>query len=119
MPVLGISTSPRRTLVWAPDATVATRLRELLAAAGCESHPAELGGLPSDLVTDVDIGVVAFECLETLQAAGYSFEWAAQQPGLRYRVSFGRVRHTAASDAPFYSSTARPLNRAGLSVLGA
>jgi hypothetical protein len=58
----------------------AERVRQTLASAGCDWRAAELGGLPSDRVTDIDIGVVALESLEVLVAAGVSFIWADQQP---------------------------------------
>lgn len=79
MTELGVSTSPRRTWVWAPDEESAERVREVLTAAGTDWRQAQLGGIASSAVTDIDVGVVALESLEALVAAGMSFRWADQQ----------------------------------------
>lgn len=79
MTMLGVSTSPRSTWIWAPDEETAERVREVLTAAGRDWLAAQLGGLPSSAVTDIDVGVVALESLEALVAAGMSFRWADQQ----------------------------------------
>lgn len=74
--ILGVSTSPRRTLLWAVDLDSATHTRAVLTAHGVDWRPGELGGLTSELVTETEVGVVALEALEALVDAGFTFRWA-------------------------------------------
>jgi hypothetical protein len=65
-------------LVWASDTQEAARLRTILTAAGCEVSTA-VGSNTEPRVLDLEIGGVAGEGLEALQAAGYSFLWHPTQ----------------------------------------
>jgi hypothetical protein len=75
---LELSTSPRTTWVWAPNAKDAEKLRSVLVAAG-RSVSNAIGRNAEPRVLDLDIGVDAMECLEVLQKAGYSFCWHPTQ----------------------------------------
>lgn len=70
MTELQLSTSPRMTWLWAPDADTAKRVREITGG-----RPASSRGEPLPLVTDIDIGVTALEACEALAAAGFTFTW--------------------------------------------
>ncbi len=78
---LHISTSPRATWVWAPDAEVANRLQGILSEAGC-SYSNAVGKHADNRILDLDIGVVALDGLNALADAGYTFRWHPKQHSL-------------------------------------
>jgi hypothetical protein len=65
---LRFSSSPRMTWLWAPDAETAAQVR------GC-GRPAYRAGTELPLVTDIDIGVTAYETCQALAEAGFTFTW--------------------------------------------
>ncbi|MBS1906197.1 MAG: hypothetical protein JST33_06435 [Actinobacteria bacterium] len=86
---LEITTTPRETLVWAPTAQAAARLRKLLTDSGClvlEADPSELDFVdrvpdhereefdPARII-DVEIGAEAYESLTALAKAGHELRW--------------------------------------------
>lgn len=70
MTPLRLSTSPRSTWLWAPDAGTAARVQQLTGG-----RPATRRGHQVPLVTDIGIGVVALHACEKLAAAGFTFTW--------------------------------------------
>lgn len=68
MTELQFSSSPRMTWLWAPDAETAARVRRY-------GRPAYRGGTELPLVTDIDIGVIAYETCQALTTAGFTFTW--------------------------------------------
>lgn len=75
---LEISSSPRSTWVWARDAAESEEIHRVLTAARCSTYPAN--GLPAGtFALELDIGVVAMECLNALARVGYTFRWHTQQ----------------------------------------
>ncbi|MFD6699820.1 MULTISPECIES: hypothetical protein [unclassified Microbacterium] len=86
---LEITTTPRETLVWAPTAQDAARLREFLTAAGrlvLDATPDELahfGYIPDDerdlfdpaRIFDIEIGAEAHDSFEALVGAGHALVW--------------------------------------------
>ena len=79
-PCLLISTSPRSTWLWAADADMVARVREVVGW-----RPATYEGVEQPLVSDIDIGVDAYETCQRLAAAGFTFGWHdTQHPFNRY-----------------------------------
>lgn len=70
MTELQLSSSPRSTWLWAPDAETARRVREITGG-----WPATRRGEELPLVIDIDIGVCALKACEALAKAGYTFAW--------------------------------------------
>ncbi|SFW11453.1 hypothetical protein [Amycolatopsis australiensis] len=68
MTELRFSSSPRMTWLWAPDAETAARVRGY-------GRPARRAGAELPLVTNIDIGVTAYETCQSLAAAGFTFTW--------------------------------------------
>lgn len=65
---LQFSATSRMTWLWAPDADTAARVRRY-------GRPAYLRGKELPLVTDIDIGVDAYEACQALAKAGFTFTW--------------------------------------------
>lgn len=72
MTELRFSSNPRGTWLWAPDAETSALVHEY-------GRPACRGGTELPLVTDIDIGVVAFEACTALAQAGFTFTWHESQ----------------------------------------
>lgn len=68
MTQLLFSSSPRSTWLWAPDAESAAQVRSY-------GRPAIHKGEELPLVTDIDIGVCAYETCHELAAKGFTFTW--------------------------------------------
>jgi hypothetical protein len=62
------------TWLWAPDEVSARQVREITAGKAVYQK-----GLQLPLVTDIDIGVVAYESCQALIASGYTFTWHDSQ----------------------------------------
>ena len=91
--VLQVSTTPRETWLWAPTAADAVRARAVLHAARCTvlaptedeaemwilSATTAAEAFDADRIIDVEIGVTAFESMDTLVAAGYILQWHPRQ----------------------------------------
>jgi hypothetical protein len=77
--VLLVSTSPRMTWLWAPDAATASAVRAVLNETGHYWQPARRGKEIIACVTDVEIGVTAGGACAALAAAGYTFAWHGEQ----------------------------------------
>lgn len=75
MTVLLVSTSPRCTWLWAPDRDVATEVRALLERAGHLWLPIHPKHPDHDRITDVEIGVAAYDACRALAQEGYTFNW--------------------------------------------
>ncbi|MFE2754023.1 hypothetical protein ACFXGA_18695 [Actinosynnema sp. NPDC059335] len=71
-PDLLVSTSPRSTWLWAADAKTAARVRAVVGW-----RPVTHKGVELPLVSDIDIGVTAYEACNKLVAAGFTFGWSA------------------------------------------
>lgn len=90
--VLYVSTSPRSTWVWAPNAVTASAVRgilseESLVAVSVTSRseltswrgPVDVPDEEARNATDIDIGVDAGSALAVLRKAGYELVWHATQ----------------------------------------
>ncbi|WP_139770679.1 hypothetical protein [Paenarthrobacter ureafaciens] len=77
-----ISTSPRSTLITAPDADTAAAIRSILTGSCWEVHR---DGIVDPLTLDVGIGVEAMEAGDRLIGAGYRFNWHPRQHPLNRR----------------------------------
>lgn len=70
MTELQLSYSPRTTWLWAADLAAAERVRW-----SCGGQVASRGGQLLPLVTDVGIGIDAYEACNDLAAQGFTFTW--------------------------------------------
>lgn len=99
MTELQLSTSPRTTWLWAPDADTASQVREITGG-----RPVSRRGEPLPLVTDIDIGVVALDACQALAAAGFTFTWHESEHPLN--------RQNWSADLPGMPSPATDTRRA-------
>jgi hypothetical protein len=102
MTELSISTCARTTWIWARDEEIARRVRKALDDAGRFWEIAISGPTQLPLVTDVEIGVDAYEACWVLSKAGFVFSWHKDQnilnrdgwpeelPGIAFRAGGGR-----------------------------
>ncbi len=72
--MLLLSTSPRMTWLWAPDAHTAQRVREITGGRAAVRH-----GETLPLITDIGIGVEALTACEKLAETGFTFTWHDSQ----------------------------------------
>lgn len=72
---LRYSSSPRASWLWAPDEATARQVRTDLDAGSHYWAIVRRGREQLPLVTDVEIGVTAYDACHHLAALGYTFAW--------------------------------------------
>ena len=79
MPDLRITTTSKRTLLWAAQLVDAQLLRRALDDAGVPWEPVRRATVADEAVVGVEIGMASADALFAAAAVGFAFRWHEQQ----------------------------------------
>jgi hypothetical protein len=79
MPDLRITTTSKRTLLWAADLVDAQLLRTTLDDAGIPWEPVRRATMADEAVVGVEIGMASVDALAAAAGIGFAFRWHEQQ----------------------------------------